>query len=279
VAESPSGMDRPPYKDEGILGPGGRKFIAWVVALAVVVGLGVVALNVDFGEIADEIEELGQTTTNDEPTGGDRSDGGSGSSGGDEASSNKPPPPLSTGGLAHALDALREEVGPNPDLLRVLAAPDGIELDVRSGNEPVGYRWIDGELTKLQFVVVVGPQDGEFPASQVDPASLGRLLEGAKRHDRGRNLEVVNAILAPDLIESKLQWVLNEEAPNGANLTFKARPSGRAIQQIGGTGAPGTGLPPQTQRELRDAQRGSECIENAGGESSAITQCMEQFPP
>jgi hypothetical protein len=277
-------MDRPPYKDEGILGPGGRKFIAWVVALAVVVGLGVVALNVDFGEIADEIEELGQTTTNDEPTGGggsgggERSDGGSGSSGGDEASSNEPPP-LSTGGLAHALDALREEVGSNPDLLRVLAAPDGIELDVRSGNEPVGYRWIDGELTKLQFVVVVGPQDGEFPASQVDPASLGRLLEGAKRHDRGRNLEVVNAILAPDLIESKLQWVLNEEAPNGANLTFKARPSGRAIQQIGGTGAPGTGLPPQTQRELRDAQRRSECIENAGGESSAITQCMEQFPP
>jgi hypothetical protein len=277
-------MDRPPYKDEGILGPGGRKFIAWVVALAVVVGLGVVALNVDFGEIADEIEELGQTTTNDEPTGGggsgggERSDGGSGSSGGDEASSNEPPP-LSTGGLAHALDALREEVGSNPDLLRVLAAPDGIELDVRSGNEPVGYRWIDGELTKLQFVVVVGPQDGEFPASQVDPASLGRLLEGAKRHDRGRNLEVVNAILAPDLIESKLQWVLNEEAPNGANLTFKARPSGRAIQQIGGTGAPGTGLPPQTQRELRDAQRRSECIENAGGESSSITQCMEQFPP
>jgi hypothetical protein len=278
-------MDRPPYKEEGILGPGGRKFIAWVVALGVVVGLGVVALNVDFGEIADEIEELGQTTTNDEPTGGggsgggDRSDDGSGSSGGDEASSNKPPPPLSTGGLAHALDQLREEVGPNPDLLRVLAVPDGIELDVRSGSEPVGYRWIDGELTKLQFVVVVGPQDGEFPASQVDPASLGRLLEGAKRHDRGRNLEVVNAILAPDLIESKLQWVLNEEAPNGANLTFKARPSGRAIQQIGGTGAPGTGLPPQTQRELRDAQRRSECIENAGGQSSAITRCMEQFPP
>jgi hypothetical protein len=277
-------MNRPPYKEEGILGPGGRKFIAWVVALGVVAGLGVAALNVDFGEIADEIEELGETTTNDEPTGrggsggGDRTDRGDGSSGGDEASSGKPPP-LSTGGLAHALAALREEVGPNPKLLRVLAAPEGIELDVRSGNEPVGYWWIDGELTELQFVVVVGPQDGEFPASQVDPGSLGRLLEGAKRHDRGRDLEVVNAILAPDLIESKLHWVLNEQAPNGANLTFKARPSGRAIQQIGGTGAPGTGLPPQTQRELRDAQRRSECIENAGGKSSAITQCMEQFPP
>jgi hypothetical protein len=278
-------MNRPPYKEEGILGPGGRKFIAWVVALGVVVGLGVAALNVDFGEIADEIEELGETTTNDEPTGGggsdggDKSDGGDGSSGGDEASSDKPPPPLSTGGLAHALAALREEVGRNPKLLRVLTAPDGIELDVRSGNEPVGYRWIDGELTELQFVVVVGPEDGEFPASQVDPGSLGRLLEGAKRHDRGRDLEVVNAILAPDLIESKLQWVLNEQAPNGANLTFKARPSGRAVQQIGGTGAPGTGLPPQTQRALRDAQRRSECIENADGKVSAITQCMEQFPP
>ena len=279
-------MNRPPYKEEGILGPGGRKFIAWVVALGVVVGLGVAALNVDFGEIADEIEELGETTTNDEPTGGGGSDGASGSERGDDgsggdngSSSDESPPPLSTGGLARALDALREEVGPNPELLRVLAAPDGIELDVRSGNKPVGYWWIDDELTELQFVVMVGPQGGEFPASQVDPGSLGRLLEGAKRHDRGRKLEVVNAILAPDLIESKLQWVLNEQAPNGANLTFKARPSGRAIQQIGGTGAPGTGLPPETQRELRDAQRRSECIENAGGKFSAITQCMEQFPP
>jgi hypothetical protein len=278
-------MNRPPYKDEGILGPGGRKFIAWVVALGVVAGIGVAALNVDFGELADELEELGQRTANDEPTGGSGSgsgDGsessGGGSTGSDEASSDEPPP-LSSGGLAHALDALREEVGPNPELLRVLAAPDGIELDVRSGGEPVGYRWIDGELTELQFVVVVGAQDGEFPASQVDPGSLGRLLEGAKRHDRGRDLEVVNAILAPDLIKSKLQWVLNEQAPNGANLTFKARPSGRAIQQIGGTGAPGTGLPPQTQRALRDAQRRSECIENAGGKFSAITQCMERFPP
>lgn len=279
-------MNRPPYKEEGILGPGGRKFIAWVVALGVVIGLGVAAVNVDFGEIADEIEELGETTTNDEPTGGGGSDGAGGSERGDDgsggdngSSSDESPPPLSTGGLAHALDALRAEVGPDPDLLRVLAAPDGIELDVRSDNEPVGYWWIDGELTELQFVVAVGPQGGEFPASQVDPGSLGRLLEGAKRHDRGRDLEVVNAILAPDLIESKLQWVLNEEAPNGANLTFKARPSGRAIQQIGGTGAPGTGLPPQTQRALRDAQRRSECIENADGKVSAITQCMEQFPP
>jgi hypothetical protein len=272
-------MNRPPYKDEGILGPGGRKFIAWVVALGVLAGIGIAALNVDFGEVANEIEELGQTTANDEPTGGGGSGGGNESNAGDGSSAEEPPPPLSTGGLAHALDALREEVGPNPDLLRVLAAPDGIELDVRSGNEPVGYRWIDGELTKLQFVVVVGPEDGEFPASQIDPGSLGRLLKGAKRHDRGRDLEVVNAILAPDLIESQLQWVLNEEAPNGANLTFKARPSGRAIQQIGGTGAPGTGLPPEAQRELRDAQRRSTCIENAGGEFSAITKCMEQFPP
>ena len=45
-------MDRPPYKEEGILGHGGRKFIAWVIALGVVAGLGVAALNVDFGEIA-----------------------------------------------------------------------------------------------------------------------------------------------------------------------------------------------------------------------------------
>jgi len=177
------------------------------------------------------------------------------------------------------MSALREEVPTTPVMLRVLAEPDGIELDVQGAEQPAGYRWSGGELTELQFVVVVGPKEGAYAASEVDPASLGRLLKGAERHDRGRNLEVVNATLERDLIERKLAWVLNEQAPNGANLTFRARPSGRGIQQIGGTGAPGTGLPAETQRQLRDAQQRAECFQGAETDTDAILDCANQAAP
>jgi hypothetical protein len=251
--------------DEGILGPGGRRFIAALVALAAVAAIAIAALSIDFGDVADELDE-------ESPSG--KTDGEPRPQEADPA-----PPALSTAGLAHAMSALREEVATAPVMLRVLAEPDGIELDVQGENQPVGYRWSDGELTELQFVVVVGPMDAAFPASEVDPGSLGRLLNGAKRHDRGRDLEIVNATLERDMIEGKLRWVLNEEAPNGANLTFKARPSGRGVQQIGGTGAPGTGLPPGTQRQLRDAQARAECFQEAGADTDAILDCANQSAP
>ncbi|MGH2961835.1 MAG: hypothetical protein ACRDL3_06545, partial [Solirubrobacterales bacterium] len=60
MAGGPSGMPRPPYKDEGILGPGGRKFVAALLTVAVLVGVGLAALEVDFGELADEIEEASE---------------------------------------------------------------------------------------------------------------------------------------------------------------------------------------------------------------------------
>jgi hypothetical protein len=263
-------MPRPPYRDEGILGPGGRKFIAAVLALAVLSGIAIAALSVDFGGLADQLEEATTTTTEQ---------GTEGQSSKEDASAAAEPAALSTGALAHALTALRDEVRPNPDLLRVLADPDGIELDVEGGGQPVGYRWSDGELTELQFVVVVGPKDSAFPASEVDPGSLGRLLSGAKRHNGGRKLEVVNATLAPDLFEAELRWVLNVQAPNGSNLTYKAKPSGRAVEQVGGSGAPGTGLPPTAQRQIRDAQRRADCFQQAGGDTDAILDCANRLSP
>ena len=262
MAGGPPELPRPPYEDEGFLGPGGRKFIAALLALAVVAGIAIAALSIDFGGVADALDdESPPGNTEAEPR---------------AAEAGPAPPALSTAGLAHAMSALREEVGTMPVMLRVLAEPDGIELDVQGDGRPVGYRWSDGELTELQFVVVVGPKEGAYPTSEVDPASLGRLLDGAKRHDRGRKLEVVNAALSRDLIEGKLAWVLNEQAPNGANMTFRARPSGRGIQQIGGTGAPGTGLPAQTQRQLRDAQRRAECFQQAGADTDAIIDCADR---
>ncbi len=267
-------MPRPPYKDEGILGPGGRKFVAALLTVAVLVGVGLAALEVDFGELADEIEEASEpaderSTAPGEPGGGE---------GGDSAA----PPALSTGGLAHALAALREEIGGDPNLLRVMAMPGGIELDVRGGEEPTGFGWSAGELTELPVAVAVGAgrlEERDFQGSQVEPGSLGRLLSGARRHVGGRNLEVVNAILEQGLIEPKLRWVLNAEAPNGANLSFQARPSGRGVDQVGSSGPPGAGLPPPAQRQIRDAERRTACIQDAAGDVAAITRCVERSPP
>jgi hypothetical protein len=266
-------MPRPPYKDEGILGPGGRKFVAVLFAIAVVAGIGVAALEVDFAELGDEIEELGEPTSDErsgEPAGGD------------EEPDPAEPAALSTGGLAHALGALRAEVGGDPNLLRVMATPDAIELDVRGGDEPTGFRWSDGELTELPVTVVLGAgrlEERDFPGSEVDPGSLGRLLKGARRHSGGRELDVVNAILEEDLIDPGLRWVLNATAPNGANLNFRARPSGRGVARIDSAGALGAQLPAQSARQLKDAQRLGRCIERGGGDFDAITRCSERFTP
>jgi hypothetical protein len=270
-------MPRPPYQDEGILGPGGRRFVAVVVAIAVVVGIGVAALEIDFSDLGDEIEGVGEPTS-EEPNGGSGSDG-----------DKQPEPPeaqepaaLSTGGLAHALRALGAEVGGDPNLLRVMATPAAIELDVRGGDEPTGFRWSDGELTELPIAVVIGrgrlPQR-DFPGSEVDPGSLGRLLKGARRHGGGRELDVVNAILEEDVVERRLRWVLNATAPNGANLNFRARPSGRGVTRIDSAGALGAQLPAQSARQLKDAQRLGHCIDEGGGSFDAITRCSERFTP
>jgi hypothetical protein len=266
-------MPRPPYQDEGILGPGGRRFVAVVLAIAVVAGIGVAALEVDFGDLGDEIEGVGEPAP-EEPN-RDRT-----------GEADEPPSPapaaLSTGGLAHALRALRAEVGGDPNLLRVMATPEAIELDVRGGDEPTGFRWSDGELTELPIAVVIGGgrlEQRDFRGSEADPGSLGRLLKGARRHGGGRELDVVNAILEEDVVDRRLRWVLNATAPNGANLNFRARPSGRGVTRIDSSGALGAQLPAQSARQLKNAQRLGKCIEDGGGSFDAITRCSERFTP
>ena len=275
-------MPRPPYQDEGIFGPGGGKFVAALVAIAVLAGIAVLALNVDFGELADELETSDEQTT-EQPagSGAPAAEGDGGPE--DEGAAEVPPATLSADGLAAALAALREQVGGNSHLVRVRAAPDGIELVVRRGNQPAGYSWSDGELEELQVVVVTGSgslKRRDFLASTVEPGSLGRLLRGAERNAGGRELEVVNATLEADLIKpDRLPWRLNAEAPNGASLTFRAKRDGRAIEDLGSTGPPGAGLPPAARDQFRDAERFSECVEDAAGDVDAILECTESSSP
>jgi hypothetical protein len=276
-------MPRPPYQDEGIFGPGGAKFVAALLAIAVLGGIAVLALNVDFGEVADTLDTTDEPST-EQPGGTDAPAGrGDGGSGDGAETAEAPPTTLSASRLAAALSALRERVGGNSDLVRVRAMPDGIELDVRRGNRPVGYSWSDGELTELQVVVVAGSgslKRRDFLASTVDPSSLGRLLRGAKRHAGGRELEVDNATLGTDLIKpDRLRWLLNAEAPNGSSLTFRAKRDGRGVQNLGSSGPPGAGLPAGAREQFRDAERFSECVEDAAGDSAAILECTQGLTP
>ena len=283
--ESPQ-MPRPPYQEEGILGPGGRKFIAWLLALAVVGGIVFAVFQLDFDDIADELEKLATTEQSGQRGGGGKSDD-SGGGGGDSKSQPQPTDSdastLSADGLAAALSALQDERGGDPDLVRVRAAPESIELVVRDSNKPTGYLWADGELAEQSFVVVVGGgslKETDFPASDVNPKSLPRLIRGAERLSNGRKLEVVNATLEADPIDvSQRRWLLNARAPNGSNLTMRAKPDGTGVENLGGSGPPGAGLPPDVQDQLKEANRSAECIANAGSDTDAILNCMEQFAP
>jgi hypothetical protein len=282
MAGGPSGLPQPP-REEGVLGPGARKFITWLLSIAAVVGVIVLAVNVDFGNVADELDSIDETTTeepngevapDDEPAPPEEAE---------EADEPEAPPnPLSAAGIAAAIAALREEVGGNPHLVRLRVSPDAIELATRDGNRPIGYSWSDGELTELQVVVVTGSEslkDRDFLASTVDPKSFGRLLLGAERRAK-RRLEVVNATLEADVVTpDRLRWLLNARAPNGSNHTYRATRDGRRIEDLGSSGPPGAGLPPQAREQFRDAERLTDCLRDAGSDTDAILECTQAGTP
>jgi hypothetical protein len=274
MAGGPSGLPQPP-REEGIFGPGARKFIAWLLAIAAVAGIVVLALNVDLGNVVDELETIGETTTKEdrpektEPEPAEQPD--------------VEPEPLNAAGVAAALDALRDEVGGNPDMVRLRSSPESIELVINRDGRPQGYAWADGELTALPAVVVAGTgplEKRDFLASTVDPKSIGRLVMGAERQSGGRKLEVVNATLeAAVLNPDRLRWLLNGEAPNGSSIAFQAKPDGTGVEQLGSTGPPGAGLPPQAREQFRDVERLNDCIEEAGGDTDAILDCTGAATP
>ena len=284
MAGGPSGLPQPP-REEGVFGPGARKFIGWLLTIAVVIGVVVLALNVDLGDLADELETIGETTT-EEPAERQAEEPAAE----EPAAEAKPevdpgvePEPLNAAGIAAAIAALRDEVGGNPHMVRLRTSRDSIELVIRRDERPTGYSWSDGELTELPVVVVTGSgplEDRDFLASTVDPKSLGRLLLGAKRESGGRKLEVVNATLEAEVINpDRLRWMLNAEAPNGAGIAFRARRDGSGVEQLGSTGPPGAGLPPQAREQFRDAERLGDCLERAGGDTEAILECTQGAAP
>jgi hypothetical protein len=287
MAGAPSGLPQPP-REEGVFGPGARKFIGWLVTIAVVVGVIVLALNIDFGDLGDELDSIDEPTT-EEPKGeGGRGEGSDAAAEkrAEEAAPAEPdvePQPLNAAGIAAAIDALRDEVGGNPHMVRLRSSPESIELVIRDGEQPVGYSWVDGELTELPAVVVAGSgplAKRDFLASTVDPKSLGRLLLGAKRESKGRKLEVVNATLEAEVLDpDRLRWLLNAEAPNGSAIAFRAKRDGSGVEQLGSTGPPGAGLPPQAREQLRDAQRIADCIQEAGDDTDAILDCTGTATP
>jgi hypothetical protein len=282
MAGGPSGLPQPP-REEGVFGPGARKFIAWLLAIAAVAGIVVLALNVELGDVVDELETIGETTTTEERQDGEDEGEDGGAAPAEEAQPEVEPQPLNAAGIAAAIAALRDEVGGNPRMVRLRSSPDSIELVIVRDGRPAGYSWADGELTELPAVVVAGSgplTKRDFLASTVDPKSLGRLLMGAERESGGRKLEVVNATLeAAVLNPDRLRWLLNAEAPNGSSIAFEANRDGTAVEQLGSTGPPGAGLPPQAREQFRDVEELNDCIEEAGADTEAILDCTEAATP
>jgi hypothetical protein len=120
----------------------------------------------------------------------------------------------------------------------------------------------------------------DFPASSVNPKSLPRLIRGAEQISGGRKLDVLNATLETDTIDlSRQRWLLNAHAPNGSTITMRAKPDGSDVEKVGASGPPGAGLPPDAQKQIREANKSAECISNAGSDTDAILNCMERLGP
>lgn len=74
-----------PPREEGLFGPGGRRFVTWLLVIAALAGIGILLLNVDLDELVDEIERATEQTTTEEPADEPEGSGGGGAESGHPA--------------------------------------------------------------------------------------------------------------------------------------------------------------------------------------------------
>jgi hypothetical protein len=205
------------------------------------------------------------------------SSGGSGSGGGSGGGDQ-----FTSAAFQRTLDQVKLDTGEDTELLEVQITSAGTDYKIRAGEKASGLHFDPGSSDSQDVQVnVIGTgslADSAFPISDVDPAAIDRMVNGAPAASGADDFKVTVMTLGKSFTPD-VMWTINGEAsgrtglvlmadPDGSNLTSPtgAVPSGATGSTTGTTAAP-SGVDPQAI---------TECIQKAGGDVNKIQACATQ---
>jgi len=185
--------------------------------------------------------------------------------------------PFSSAGFAQALTQVKDAVGPNQQLTRLVINEVQTQLIVRRGEESVeaySVRADSGELAREEATITISGSatlaDFAYPLDAVDPGAVDRMLVEAQAQSGTEDFKatVLSLERAIPFGRRAVEWTINAQG-GGRNLLYRANANGGRVRSEGG----GAAIPPAAV----EAQKLNECIQAAGNEPDQIFACLEKF--
>jgi hypothetical protein len=168
---------------------------------------------------------------------------------------------FTTAGFQNAYDAVKDKAGENAQVLQLQITEGGADFKLRNGEQATGFVYAGGDLHDEQ-VQVIGPGSlvgQDFPFSEIDPASIDKLVSGVESESGMNDLKVTVMTLEKSSVDGKLGWTVNAEGGGRTGLVYKADPDGSNVTN-----------------PVANASSITECIQKAGTDVSKIQACTEQ---
>jgi hypothetical protein len=165
------------------------------------------------------------------------------------------------------VEALRDKVGKDAQLVSVTLRPTSVEFVVRDGSKAKGYRSDDGS-TDLERIGVnlVGSgtvADSAWPISKLDESAPERIAAAISRKEDG-DFHLSIATLERET-NGRLLWDMKGTI-DGRGVAYVARPNGKRVKVFDPTSPEQSSVP----KGVTNVQ---ECIRNAGGDAAKLQEC------
>jgi hypothetical protein len=191
---------------------------------------------------------------------------GSGSGGGDQ---------FTSAAFQRTLDQVELDTGEDAELLEVQITAAGTDYKIRAGEKASGLHFDPGSSDSQDVQVnVIGTgslADSAFPISDVDPAAIDKIVNGAPAASGADDFKVTVMTLGKSFTPD-VMWTINGEASGRTGLVLQANPDGSGLSSPTGAvpgGATGTTAAPSGV----DPQAIADCIQKAGGDVNKIQAC------
>lgn len=185
---------------------------------------------------------------------------------------------FTSAGFGAALGAVKDEVGAGAELTRLTINDTQTQFIVRKGQngaEAYSVRGDNGELLKEEATITISGNatldDFAFALDSVKPAAIDRMVDASRKLSGSKDYRPSVFTLERGIPfgSRELRWTLNGQA-KGRYTLYRANADGSNVRNEGGEGV---SVPPAAQ----EAQKLNDCINDAGQDTSAILQCLEEF--